>query len=198
MLKQLSALVVFLVLLLLTYALFTPTANDGELTSTQAIDLVLQDLKYLEDQGNELKVEQVTQSEKYGWEITMRITDAPHSFCPTVIKRFYTLSPFGFRPEDVIINCNEKHPILYREEALINSGLLSEVRALPNARGCAFYVGENAVDLKSSKQYCPWIQVDELTNFVQGVPPESWVVHWSNNEKFVLIAFDADTGKLIS
>jgi hypothetical protein len=194
MLKELGALVGFLLVLLLAYAVVGPP-EAGELTADQAIELVLQDLAYLEESGNEIEVKSVAPSGRYGWEVTVRIADGPHSICPTVIKRYYTLSPFGYRPEDVIITCNEKAPILYREEALINSGLLDEVRSLPNRKGCAFYAG--GFDAASAYDYCPWLEEAALRGFMQGLPEESWVTQWTGDGGTIFIAFEADSGQRI-
>ncbi|OIO25914.1 hypothetical protein COX85_03135 [Candidatus Micrarchaeota archaeon CG_4_10_14_0_2_um_filter_55_9] len=194
MLKELAALVGFLLVMLLAYALLGPQ-QPRELTSGQAEELVLQDLVYLIDAGNEVEVTNVTPSDRYAWEVVVRIVDGQHSICPTVIKRFYTLSPFGYRPEDVIITCNEKVSILYREEALINAGLLDEVRSLPNRKGCAFYVASfNAAE---AYDYCPWLEEAALRGFVQDLPPESWVTQWTGDGGTIFVAFAANSGQRI-
>ncbi|PIO05897.1 hypothetical protein COT29_03645 [Candidatus Micrarchaeota archaeon CG08_land_8_20_14_0_20_59_11] len=186
MIRKMAALVLILVAAMLVYMLVPiPSAT---LTKEQATRLIMDDLTPLRAAGAYVELLSVEQSDG-GWDADARVAFNPHSKCPTVQRRDYTLVPFGFRPEETIRNCSVKTPVVYREEALIDSGKLPEVAALGDgARGCAFYLQEYAQ--ANVEEYCPWLDDAEFASFSAGLPRASWVCYWENNGAKAWVALD--------
>jgi len=184
--RKMAALVLILVAAILVYMLVPiPSAT---LTKEQATQLIMDDLTPLQGAGAYVELLSVEQTPG-GWSADARIAFNPHSKCPTVQRRDYTLVPFGFRPEETIKNCSVKAPVVYREEALIDSGKLAEVTALGDgARGCAFYLQE--YDETKAKDYCPWLDGSEFEAFSAGLPASTWVCLWENGDAKARVALD--------
>ncbi|VVB67413.1 Uncharacterised protein [Candidatus Norongarragalina meridionalis] len=188
--RKMAALVLILVAAILIYQLI-PTPSPT-LNKEQAQRLILDDLAPLQAAGAYVELLGIQQTPG-GWSADARIAFNPHSKCPTVQRRAYTLVPFGFRPEDSIKNCSVKTPIVYREEALIDSGKLAEVTALGDgARGCAFYLQE--YDQKKAMEYCPWLDGSEFATFSAGLPPSTWVCFWEKDDAQAWVALDQYNG----
>jgi len=170
-------------------ALAYPYFSNGSsaLSREQAVAFVLDDVKPLESQGVQARVVQVNSVEGK-WAVDVLLTRNPHSKCPAVEKRFYSLPPIGFRSESVLASCATPVSIDYREEALIASAALQPSLG-SGAYGCAFLT--DRLDPADATAYCPPLDSAALSSFSDGLPASTWVVQWNDGGSTRWIALSA-------
>ncbi|MFH0973272.1 MAG: hypothetical protein V1817_00575 [Candidatus Micrarchaeota archaeon] len=175
-------------MLMLAYSILPKP--ETKTTSDDAYTLFLNDLAQQGIARDEIQVFNFTRSGD-AWTADVIVTRAPHSKCPTSEKRSYSdVLSFKYRPEQLIKDCAARSPIVLREEAIIDSGVIPQTAGADYA--CAFSAGELAYyDKDEALAYCPLVSSAELLSFAQGVPAGSWVIQWNKNEATIFVALDA-------
>jgi len=193
-LRRIAALVGVLVLFFVLFAVFTPMQTE-ELTREQAVELVLNDLDELTAKGALVSFLSIDESEDYAWVMELKIVTEPYSRCPKVEKRYYTFSPFGYRPEQVLLDCVPRPPLIYPEEALIAAGKDYCIASLDAPKGCAFRLKD--FESGYARTYCPWLAEDEFNEFASGFNELVWITQWSAGGDLVFISLN-DDGSVLS
>ncbi|OIO26840.1 hypothetical protein COX86_01985 [Candidatus Micrarchaeota archaeon CG_4_10_14_0_2_um_filter_60_11] len=178
--------------ILLAFLLLFALAPRGssEITRENAVALVSSDLQPLIDGGALVSFQSVSKSSSTVWTAEVRIVEDPYSRCPRVFKRYYTFSPFGYRPETIIDNCQVRPPIVYPEEALIAAGKDPLVAAMPQAKGCAVLLKDYRAS--DALAYCPWFAEEQFTSFVASLPDSAWVTQWVSGNAVTFVALDSN------
>jgi len=154
------------------------TPKPPALSQADATNLVLNDLDNLLAAGAEVTFVSISPSADYAWEMELKIVEGPHSRCPKVFKRYYTFSPFGYRPETILTDCVPPSPIIYPEEALIAAGKDYTVASMALPQGCAFLLKEYAAE--EARESCPWFDEDSFNAFSRGLEEGVWVTQWAD------------------
>ena len=189
MLRRIGVLVGVLVLFFVLFAVFTPVQTE-ELTREQAVELVLNDLDELTVKGAFVSFLSIEESEDYAWLMELKIVTEPHSKCPKVEKRYYTFTPFGYRPEQVLLDCVPRPPLIYPEEALIAAGKDYCIASLDMPKGCAFRLKD--FESGYARTYCPWLAEAEFNEFASNFNESVWITQWSAGNELVFIALNDD------
>jgi len=190
--RKIGLLVVVLLAFFLLFAL-APRPN-GDVTREQALALVSADLEPLTTQGATVSFLSTRKSSAYGWEIEARIVENQHTCCPRVFKRYYTIAPFGYRPEQLLTDCRPQPPLVCPEEALVAACKDSSVAFLQNPSGCAFLLKEYSPEAAAS--YCPFFRRQDFEAFVSGLDSSAWVTQWVSGGSIVFVALDANANVL--
>ncbi|MBI4360905.1 hypothetical protein HY572_04000 [Candidatus Micrarchaeota archaeon] len=180
--KRVLVLSLFVLLGVVAFSYLASTKSA--LTETQAVDVVLEDVKPLESQGVMARVVD-SRFENGKWAVDVLLTRRAHTKCPSVEKRFYSLLPIGFRSESVVASCNPPVAISYREEALIRSA--KDAGAFSEGYGCAFYWAD--FDAATSASYCASPESSAVQAFGSGLPQNTWVVSWTWNNATAFFAY---------
>ncbi|MFA6049395.1 MAG: hypothetical protein WC792_05630 [Candidatus Micrarchaeia archaeon] len=125
--------------------------------------------------------------------VGIEIAANPHSPCPTVERLDYELMPVAQpRPPQMLVKDCETHPILRREQAIINSAKFEGISQLVAAdgRACAFAVP--LLETAAEKEYCPFAGFAALKQFElnAALPTGSWLLQWEAGSEKVLLALD--------
>ncbi len=163
---------------------------ETKTTSNDAYTLLLNDLAQQGIARDEIQIFNFTGSGGV-WTTDVIVTRAPHSKCPTSEKRSYSdVLSFKYRPEQLIKDCAERSPIVLREEAIIDSGVIPQTAGADYA--CAFSAEEIAhYDNDEALAYCPLVSSADLLSFAQDVPTGSWAIQWNKNDATIFVALDA-------
>lgn len=189
MLKLAAFLAFLLVAVLVAYSLVSPQ-QKVIVDKQDAINFVLNDLKPFTDGGADVRVVSAMNSSIPGqWSISVLVAQNPHSYCPTLFRRDYSLLPFGFRTEQVITDCNPHNPIYYREEAIIDSGKLTEIAGM-QGNACAFQVKDYS--LNEARKYCGFFDEQSYNSFKGGLGDRDWVVEWNSAQQTKFVALSED------
>ncbi|MGB9576878.1 MAG: hypothetical protein ACP5IG_01755 [Candidatus Micrarchaeia archaeon] len=122
------------------------------------------------------------------WEAEVEIEQEPHSACPKLYRRYYSLMPIYSVTENVLTSCQALPPVSNRVEAIIFSSKLASIaqHANANAYACAFKAGE---EIDSS--YCPKASPAEIKAFADSTPRARWITAWFYGDgSTALIALD--------
>ena len=163
--------------------------------SKNMVDLILEDAKTTYGEGAEYSF---LSSEKDGnnWKAELKISLQPHSKCPAIMKRSYTLFPIKYREEVINSRCTVGGVIIYPEEAIIASNGLQRVKDLPDtAKAYAKkYAAEEITALKLCTNNCP-----EEARFVKTLPEQKlWIVKWVAGDGAVFFVAIDEQGKVIA
>lgn len=183
MLGKIIALVIVILGVLVYFAL-QPSPANAPLSLQEAKDFVSTDLQPLVDNGGDYRFVDVREKDG-SWEVEVLVAENPHSSCPTLSKRTYAVLPFSFRPESIISNCNYRKGLLvYREEALINSGQTSPAKefiAGANAYGCAFKLSD--FNEANALEYCKGLDLIAFDAFSKTAAADAWIAMWTAGGK---------------
>ncbi len=194
--RQSLILVGALLLLLAAFAFFqrssVPISKDDAANFALADASVYLQKNYL---GKDTLMRVVDQSELGGgkFAVGIEIVANPHSACPTVERLDYELMPVAFsRPPQMLVKDCETHPVLRREQAIINSAKFDGISQLVAAdgRACAFPVP--LLETQSERDYCPFADFAALKQFElnAALPTGSWLLQWEAGSDRVLLALD--------
>ena len=180
MIKQIGIVAFLIIAGVLSYGMLYQQSN-AIVDESQAVRFVLADVK---DFQGDVRVLFSSQSGSK-WAVSILMTSNPHSACPTMEKRDYALLPVSFRPEKIISSCEKRVPIVYREEALIDSAKLLSFSG--QAYGCAFKNSE--FNAQAALEYCPRLDFAAYNSFSQELPQDAWGVFWTDGlaQKFVAL-----------
>ncbi|MFH0922637.1 MAG: hypothetical protein V1811_01105 [Candidatus Micrarchaeota archaeon] len=175
---------VIVILGVLVYFALQPGPEYVPLSMQEAKNFIATDLQPLVEKGGDYRFIDVYQKDG-SWEAEVLVAENPHSQCPTLTRRVYAVTPFSFRPESIISNCNYRKGLLvYREEALINSAQTSPAKEFisgANAYGCAFKIRD--FEDSSALEYCKGLDINAFETFSKNLKPDSWVVMWTASGK---------------
>ena len=189
MYKKILLLIAILLVSLLAYSFWQPAITP--LTKEDAERIILSDLSSEIASGADVRIVE-TSGLDGRWSADVIVSFNPHSPCPTIERRVYTLMPIKHRPEMIISDCRTRTPITLREEALINSAKFESVKLVAGASdayGCAFKVKD--FDATTAFDYCPKLD-GRIFEFVKGLPEEVWMIQWTSEKlnQTMFIALD--------
>ncbi|NYZ75134.1 hypothetical protein H0O03_02625 [Candidatus Micrarchaeota archaeon] len=127
-------------------------------------------------------VSAVTQSGDQ-WKAEAEIELQPHSACPKLIRRHYSLMPILFVEERIVSTCEPRKPIGHRVEAIIAYA----AQAPAGSYFCGF---KAPVSAQEADSYCGAIDSAALTSFTQAVQGATWIVAWKYGSGTTLVALD--------
>ncbi len=189
MYKKILALIALLVGVLLVLS-FLPKDTAMPVTEADVKSFLLTDLSKQGIGADRVRFTDFgTQDGK--WTAEVLIAQNQHSTCPKLEKREYSdVLSFKYRSdENLLIDCNEKNALVFREEALINSREIVEEKLGQGAQGCAFYLP--SVDWASEREYCSFLNEAGIAGFAAGAQNAVWVAQWTKDGKTLFIAFDS-------
>lgn len=180
--KRILVLSLFVLLGVVAFSYLAST--ESALTQTQAVDVVLEDVRPLEAQGISSRVVD-SRLENGKWAVDVLLTRRAHTACPSVEKRFYTLLPIGFRSEPVVSSCSPPVAIAYREEALIRSA--ADAAFFSQGYGCAAYWPD--FDASAWASYCASPDAAAVQSFAAGLPQNAWLVTFTHQNATAFFAY---------
>ena len=105
------------------------------------------------------------------WKAEVEIELEPHSACPKLIRRHYSLMPIMSVEERVVSTCEPRKPIGHRVEAII--AYASQAPA-----GSYFCGFKTPVSLQQAASYCSAIDPAAITSLSQSAQGAKWIVAW--------------------
>lgn len=168
---------------------FSTTSSSEELSFQQAKNFVKEDLVSTEA----YRFASETQAgDKFYFDVL--VSTNAHGVCPTLEKRHYELFPISYRSEKIITSCSERSPpLLYQEEAVINTGKLPRVQKLTNPYSCVFDSTNFDSEAAANCNYFSKQEFDSLE-----LPVGFFAVLWvdSSGSKFWALV-DKSTGSIV-
>ncbi len=180
MFKKLALVLGVLIVAWWVYSNLSPTAGTV-VSSSQAVDYVLQDVRQIDAEKRVLSVE----NQSGEWSVELLLSYNAHSTCPLLAKRSYRLLPIRYREEVLVHDCQPKNLLSYPEEALITSSKVVPLSNSPGAYGCAFYLA-----YKDPQYQCERLDQKAFDAFSKGLAQDSWVVYWTAGAEKSFVAFD--------
>ncbi len=193
--RQLAVIVfIVLVVLLLQSTVFAPPALS---TKEDVQRFILDDLRAdpaLTAGDHQFRLQHISYDAASGqWSAAAKITLQPHSACPTVYLREYSLLPIRHGVDKVVTeNCRPSTVLAFEEEAIIASRSVPEVASLlpsgPYACGFALPLNASAI-----AEYCPKVSIAALTSFAQSLSSNAaWIAIWQASGQTLFVALDTN------
>ncbi|HII39347.1 TPA: hypothetical protein HA318_05085 [Candidatus Micrarchaeota archaeon] len=126
------------------------------------------------------------------WKATAEIELNPHTACPKLLRRYYTLMPMSFIEEKIVSTCEARKPIGHRVEAIIAYAQTQESK---EGYYCAF---QTPLSYNAVREYCPEISAAETITFSQSNPSAKWIVALKQGATTRFIAMDDYTNVSIA
>ncbi|MEW5955176.1 MAG: hypothetical protein AB1626_01395 [Candidatus Micrarchaeota archaeon] len=118
------------------------------------------------------------------WKAEAEVELDPHTSCPKLLRRHYSLMPIMFVEERLVTTCELRKPIGHRVEAVIG---YAAAASQPSGYYCGFKV---SVAPQEAAAYCGAVDPVSVTAFAQSVEGAKWVVALKYGETTRLAALD--------
>jgi len=157
--------------------------NPGGITREMAQKFVEDDARNAFGDDAIVSTKTVTQSGD-SWKAEVEIELEPHSACPKLLRRHYSLMPLLFVEERLVTSCEPRKPLGHRVEAII---AYASATGKPAGYYCAFKL---PFSMQEAVNYCGAVEPSSVEAFAQSLEGAKWVIAFKDGETTRLAALD--------